>query len=62
MIVTFCGHSQTSNQDKISGWLDAILPSLLEGGANTFYLGGLSKATMRLCLEQIKLEGIIMLT
>lgn len=40
MTITFCGHSQTSDQDKISSWLDTILPSLIEGGASTFYLGG----------------------
>ena len=40
MTITFCGHSQTSNQDKISNWLDTILPSLIEGGATIFYLGG----------------------
>lgn len=40
MIVTFCGHSQTSDQDKVASWLDMILPALIEGGAATFYLGG----------------------
>lgn len=40
MTVTFCGHSQISDQDKISKWLDMLLPSLIEGGAETFYLGG----------------------
>lgn len=40
MIITFCGHGQISDQDKISKWLDMLLPSLIEGGAETFYLGG----------------------
>lgn len=40
MTVTFCGHSQISDQDKISKWLDMLLPSLIEGGAETFYLAG----------------------
>lgn len=40
MTVTFCGHSQINDQDKIAQWLDIILPSLIEGGARTFYLGG----------------------
>ncbi|MDE7219737.1 MAG: hypothetical protein K2O45_08970 [Oscillospiraceae bacterium] len=41
MIVTFCGHSKLYNQTcEISKWLDIILPSLIEGGAATFYLGG----------------------
>lgn len=40
MVVTFCGHRQIFNQDAVSKWLDLILPSLIEGGATTFYLGG----------------------
>ena len=41
MTVTFCGHSKLYNQTgEISKWLDLILPSLIEGGADTFYLGG----------------------
>ena len=40
MTVTFCGHRQTSGQEKISNWLDIILPALIEGGAKYFYLGG----------------------
>lgn len=40
MIVTFCGHRQVDNQEAVSKWLDLILPSLIEGGASTFYLGG----------------------
>ncbi len=40
MIVTFCGHSEIYRPDKFSKWLDTILPSLIEGGAETFYLGG----------------------
>ena len=40
MNATFCGHSQTRNQEQISSWLDMILPALIEGGTDTFYLGG----------------------
>ncbi len=40
MTVTFCGHSEIYHPDKFSQWLDTILPSLIEGGADTFYLGG----------------------
>lgn len=41
MTVTFCGHSRLYNQtSEFSKWLDIILPSLIEGGASTFYLGG----------------------
>ncbi len=40
MNVTFCGHSKIYQTEGISKWLDLILPSLIEGGATTFYLGG----------------------
>lgn len=41
MTVTFCGHSKLYHQsESFSKWLDLILPSLIEGGADTFYLGG----------------------
>lgn len=40
MTVTFCGHSKLNRTDGLSKWLDMILPSLIEGGAATFYLGG----------------------
>lgn len=40
MIVTFCGHSEIDQTEGFSTWLDMILPSLIEGGADTFYLGG----------------------
>ena len=40
MTVTFCGHSKINQTDGFSRWLDAILPSFIEGGATTFYLGG----------------------
>lgn len=39
MNVTFCGHSKLSQTGQISQWLDSILPSLIEGGAETFYIG-----------------------
>ena len=40
VIVTFCGHSKIYQTGDFSKWLDIILPSLIEGGASTFYLGG----------------------
>lgn len=40
MKVTFCGHSKLTCTLPISNWLDSILPPLIEGGADTFYLGG----------------------
>ena len=40
MTITFCGHSKINRTEDFSKWLDMILPSLIEGGAATFYLGG----------------------
>lgn len=40
MTVTFCGHSKITQGGDFSRWLDIVLPSLIEGGAATFYLGG----------------------
>lgn len=40
MTVTFYGHSKIYQTGDFSKWLDIILPSLIEGGATTFYLGG----------------------
>lgn len=40
MIVTFCGHSQISQSEKVEKWLYAITQNLIEQGATTFYLGG----------------------
>ena len=40
VIVTFCGHSKIYQTADFSKWLDIILPSLIEGGTATFYLGG----------------------
>ena len=40
VVVTFCGHSAINETDGFSRWLASILPSVIEGGASTFYLGG----------------------
>lgn len=40
MTVTFCGHSKLNRTEGFSAWLDMILPPLIEGGADTFFLGG----------------------
>lgn len=36
----FLSRDSINDQDKIASWLDLVLPSLIEGGATTFYLGG----------------------
>ena len=40
MIVTFCGHAQSSQSEKIEKWLYDVTQKLIEQGATTFYLGG----------------------
>ena len=40
MIVTFCGHAQISQSEKIEKWLYAVTQKLIEQGATTFFLGG----------------------
>ena len=40
MIVTFCGHAQILQSEKIEKWLYAVTQKLIEQGATTFYLGG----------------------
>lgn len=40
VVVTLCGHSTIYKTNDFSQWLAAILPSVIEGGASTFYLGG----------------------
>ena len=40
MPITFCSLREGYDREKIGRWLDVLLPSLVEGGAETFYLGG----------------------
>ena len=40
MTVTFCGHAQISQSEKIEKWLYDVTRKLIEQGATTFYLGG----------------------
>lgn len=40
MNVTFCGHSQLEEPEKIKVWLKKIIEDLIKQGAKTFYLGG----------------------
>lgn len=40
MTVTFCGHAQISQSEKIEQWLCDVTQKLIEQGATTFYLGG----------------------
>ena len=40
MIVTFCGHSQIGNPEKLQNVLESAVHSVLNRGATRFYLGG----------------------
>lgn len=40
MNVTFCGHSEITNSDKIKDWLSLVIKNLIEQGAKKFYIGG----------------------
>ena len=40
MIVMFCGHKETSEPDKLRRWLEETVETLIQRGADTFYLGG----------------------
>ena len=40
MTVTFCGHAQISQSEKIENWLCDVTQKLIEQGATIFYLGG----------------------
>ena len=40
MTVTFCGHAQISQSEKIEKWLYDVTQKLIEQGATTFHLGG----------------------
>ncbi len=40
MIVTFCGHRQLPKLEQVNVWLNILLPAMMEGGADKFYLGG----------------------
>ena len=40
MIVTFCGHSMVTGKEKLSKKLSETIEELINGGADTFYLGG----------------------
>lgn len=40
MTVTFCGHAQVSEGEKVEKWLRNVTQDLIEQGVTTFYLGG----------------------
>ena len=40
MIVTFCGHREVHEPEKVKGWLEEVVDRLIHDGADTFYLGG----------------------
>ncbi len=40
MNVTFCGHSQVCDRERVRAWLVRVVRALIEEGADVFYLGG----------------------
>ena len=40
MIVTFCGHRELHEPEKVKAWLEEVVESLIHEGTDTFYLGG----------------------
>lgn len=40
MLVTFCGHKEVSDPDRVRAWLALCLERLIQEGAAEFYLGG----------------------
>lgn len=50
MTVTFCGHAQISQSEKIEKWLYDVTRKLIEQGATTFYLGGYAPTVV--CSEE----------
>lgn len=39
MVVTFCGHRQIYDHDKVGSWLIQCIQTLIDEGADCFYLG-----------------------
>ena len=40
MIVSFCGHKEITEPEKLLPWLEETVEALIQRGADTFYLGG----------------------
>ena len=40
MIITFCGHSDVSDETTVRKWLYEVLKQLIKTGGTQFYLGG----------------------
>lgn len=40
MTVTFCGHREVHEPEKVKAWLKEVVESLILEGTDTFYLGG----------------------
>lgn len=68
MIVTFCGHSQICNPEKIQKDLESAVHSMLNRGATRFYSGGYgefdqlaAKVLYRLKLGRAEFESVLVL-
>ena len=68
MIVTFCGHSQIGNPEKVQKDLEDAIHSVLSQGATRFYLGGYgefdhlaAKVLYRLKSTHPEIESVLVL-
>lgn len=68
MIVTFCGHSQIGNPEKLQNVLESAVHSVLNQGATRFYLGGYgdfdqlaAKVLFRIKLEHAEIDSVLVL-
>ncbi len=46
MTVTFCGHREVHEPEKVRAWLEEVVEGLINKGADTFYLGGYGQFDM----------------
>ena len=68
MIVTFCGHSQIGNPEKVQKDLEAAIHSILSQGTSRFYLGGYgdfdrlaAKVLYRIKIDRAEIESVLVL-
>ena len=68
MIVTFCGHSQIGDPEKVQKDLEAAIHSILSQGTSRFYLGGYgdfdrlaAKVLYRIKIDRAEIESVLVL-
>jgi len=68
MIVSFCGHGDVMESEKVRQWILAVTSDLIMNGANVFYLGGygafdgIAKSVLaKLCKEYPHIKSVLIL-